>query len=173
MDVVKIGSFIKTLRKEKALTQEQFAEQFHVSRRTVSRWETGANLPDLDILLEIADYCNVELKELLDGERKSEKMDRELEQTVLQVAQYSNEDKIKLTKRIHVIFIAGLIAEIMHVITNSAQLHNLSGSFIQGFCGGAALGTLIFGVVMTSKYAKKIKAYKMRLLKGEKDHNKR
>ena len=41
MNQIKIGSFIKELRKEKGLTQEQFAELFNVSRRTVSRWETG------------------------------------------------------------------------------------------------------------------------------------
>jgi len=41
MDQVKIGEFLKTLRKEKGLTQEQLAEQFNVSRRTVSRWETS------------------------------------------------------------------------------------------------------------------------------------
>lgn len=41
MDQSKVGSFIKELRKEKSLTQEQLAEEFNVSRRTVSRWETG------------------------------------------------------------------------------------------------------------------------------------
>ena len=47
MDQIKIGSFMKELRKEKGLTQEQLAEQFDVSRRTVSRWETGSNLPNI------------------------------------------------------------------------------------------------------------------------------
>jgi DNA-binding XRE family transcriptional regulator len=42
MDQGRIGNFIKDLRKEKGLTQEQLAEQFAVSRRTVSRWETAA-----------------------------------------------------------------------------------------------------------------------------------
>ena len=55
MDQVKIGRFIKELRKEKGLTQEQQAEQSQVSRRTISRWETGSNLPDLDLLIEMAD----------------------------------------------------------------------------------------------------------------------
>ncbi len=41
MDQNKVGSFIKELRKVKNLTQEQLAEEFNVSRRTVSRWETG------------------------------------------------------------------------------------------------------------------------------------
>ena len=44
MEQQKVGSFLKTLRREKNLTQEQLAEQLHVSGRTVSRWETGESL---------------------------------------------------------------------------------------------------------------------------------
>lgn len=109
MNQIKIGAFIKELRKEKELTQEQLAEQFNVSRRTVSRWETGRNLPELDILIEMADYYEVELRELLNGERKSESMNKELEETVLKVAEYSNEDKLKITKRMHLLFFGGVI----------------------------------------------------------------
>lgn len=90
MDQKKIGGFLKELRKEKSMTQEQAAEVFGVSRRTVTRWETGSNMPDLDILVEMADYYDVDLRELFDGERKSEKMDKELEKTVKQAAEYSS-----------------------------------------------------------------------------------
>ena len=41
MDQIKIGSFLKQLRKEKELTQGQLAEKLNVSNRSVSRWETG------------------------------------------------------------------------------------------------------------------------------------
>ena len=44
MDTKKIGAFLKQCRKEKKLTQEQLAEKFGVSARTVSRWETGGSL---------------------------------------------------------------------------------------------------------------------------------
>ena len=43
MDQQKIGAFLKELRKEKNITQEELAEKMLVSRRTVSRWETGSN----------------------------------------------------------------------------------------------------------------------------------
>lgn len=56
MDTKKIGAFLKQCRKEKNLTQEQLAEKFGVSARTVSRWKTGSNMPDLSILVELADY---------------------------------------------------------------------------------------------------------------------
>ena len=51
MDVVKFGSFLKELRKEQGLTQEELAEKLGVTNRTVSRWETGTNIPDIDILI--------------------------------------------------------------------------------------------------------------------------
>ena len=41
MDQKKIGRFLKELRKEKVITQEQLDEKIKVSGRTVSRWETG------------------------------------------------------------------------------------------------------------------------------------
>lgn len=56
MDQVKIGNFLKKLRKEKGITQEQLAEILNVSGRTVSRWENGNNMPDISILVDIADY---------------------------------------------------------------------------------------------------------------------
>ncbi len=83
MNQQKIGTFLKELRNEKNITQEQLAEKLGVSRRTVSRWETGSNMPDLDLLIVMADHYEVDLRELLDGERNSEKMNKELEETVL------------------------------------------------------------------------------------------
>ena len=109
MDMIKIGIFLQELRKENSLTQEQLAEQLGVARRTVSRWETGNNMPDLDILVELSDLYSVDLREILSGERKSENMDQELKETVLQVADYSSEEKNRMLRRMHLLFIAGLI----------------------------------------------------------------
>lgn len=161
MNQIKIGVFIKELRKEKGLTQEQLAEQFNVSRRTVSRWETGSNLPELDILIEMADYYEVGIRELLNGERKSEDMSKELEETVLKVAEYSNEDKIKVTKRMHLLFIGGAVAAILYLVL---VFTDHADNFWGGLCLGIQSGMMIVGLVMTSKYAAKIRACKMRIL---------
>lgn len=98
MDAKKIGIFLRELRKEKGLTQEQLAEVLHVSGRTVSRWETGTNMPDLSILIQIAEFYEVEVKEILDGERKGEIMDKELKETLSKVADYSTLEKEKALK---------------------------------------------------------------------------
>lgn len=90
-----IGEFLKELRKEKELTQQQFAEILNVSNRTVSRWENGNNMPDLDVLIYISDYYEINLRELLDGERKSEKMNKEFEETILKAVDYTNTEAEK------------------------------------------------------------------------------
>ena len=93
MDQKKTGLFLRELRKEKELTQEQLAEQFNVSSRTVSRWETGSNMPDLSVLVELSDFYQVDIKEIIDGERKSENMNEETRETLVKVAEYTEEDK--------------------------------------------------------------------------------
>lgn len=98
MDTKKIGEFLKLLRKEKGLTQEQLAEILFVSGRTVSRWETGTNMPDLSILIQMAEFYAVEVKEILDGERKSGNMDKELKETLSKVADYNKLEKEKVAK---------------------------------------------------------------------------
>ncbi len=165
MNQQKIGSFLKELRKEKGLTQEQLAESLGTSRRTVSRWETGSNMPDLDILIDIADFYGVELRELLDGERKSEKMNKELEETVLKVADYSNDEKIKLTKYMHWVFILGLIAVFTNFIMNIFEPANPSAvfDFFEGMSLGISTGIIFLGVLATSKVGLKLKNAKLRI----------
>ena len=103
MNQVKIGEFLRELRKEKGLTQEQLAEQFNISRRSVSRWETGSNMPDVGLLIEIADFFEVDIREIIDGQRKSENMNKEKE-TLKKVAEYADTEKAKLKKKVSNIF---------------------------------------------------------------------
>lgn len=100
MDQIKMGSFLKKLRKEKGLTQEQLAEQLNVSNRSVSRWETGNTLPDISILIELAEFYDIDIKEIIDGERKSEKMNEQVKETLVTVADYTNAEKENIIKRL-------------------------------------------------------------------------
>lgn len=69
MDQVKIGKFIAALRKEKAMTQEQLGAKLGVTNKTVSRWETGTYLPDVEMLSLLSQEFGVSLNELVAGER--------------------------------------------------------------------------------------------------------
>ena len=168
MDLQKIGSFLKELRKEKELTQEQLAETLNVSRRTVSRWETGSNMPDLDLLMEMADLYQVELRELLNGERKNEPMNKELKETVLQVAEYSNAEKKRSTTIVRVYFVVGIIALIVNAIINMLETEETFWiGFLKGGTFALALTAMVFGILYTTGSMMKIQAFKMRLIGKE------
>lgn len=71
MDLKHVGNFIATLRKEKGLTQEKLGEQLGVSSKTVSKWERGVNAPDISLLESLSNILDVDIKEILNGERIS------------------------------------------------------------------------------------------------------
>ena len=110
MDQKKFGSFLRELRKEKQLTQEQLAERFGVTSRSVSRWETDSNMPDLSILVELADFYDVDIRDIIDGERKGEDMNKEEKERLQLVADYAETEKNTLLMRLRIISIVGLVS---------------------------------------------------------------
>ena len=171
MDLQKIGTFLKELRKEKDLTQEQLAETLNVTRRTVSRWETGSNMPDLDLLVEMADFYEVELRELLNGERKEkEQVNEELKETVLQVAEYSSEEKKRSTKIIRIYFVLGILALIANLVLNMQEIADIFWiSFLKGATFGMALIAMVMGILYTTDAMNRIQAFKKRILNKGKE----
>lgn len=69
MDQIKIGKFIAALRKEKGLTQEKLGEKLGVTNKTVSRWENGNYMPDVEMLSLLSEEFGVSINELISGER--------------------------------------------------------------------------------------------------------
>ncbi len=150
MNQQKTGGFLKELRKEKGITQEQLAEVFGVSSRTVSRWENGVNMPDLSLLAEIADYYNVDIREIIDGERKSENMDKEIKETVLKAAEYTDNEKMVLLKRIRKESISGTIALAVYLIIKVFDLS--AKSYLLEIVGTAALIIVALTPIMITFY---------------------
>ena len=72
MDQVKIGKFIAKLRNENNLTQEALGEKLGVTNKTISRWENGHYLPDIEMLQLLSKEFNVSINELITGERIQE-----------------------------------------------------------------------------------------------------
>lgn len=112
----KMGRMLRDLRKEKGLTQEQLAEHFGVSNRTISRWENGINMPDISVLVEIAEFYEVGILELIEGERTQEKMETDNNNQLKKIAEYSDEQNhmmiSKINKRDIVALAFGIIASI-------------------------------------------------------------
>lgn len=69
MDQIKTGKFISSMRKEQGLTQKDLAEKLFISDKTVSKWETGRGLPEVSLMLPLCEILNINVNELLTGER--------------------------------------------------------------------------------------------------------
>lgn len=71
IDNEKIGYFISELRKEKMMTQKDLADKLFVSDKTVSKWECGNSMPNIALLIPIAEVFGITVAELLKGERRN------------------------------------------------------------------------------------------------------
>ena len=65
---------IKTLRKQKGLSQEELSIKLNVVRQTVSKWEQGLSVPDAEMLISISKIFDTQVSEIL-GENIKEKND--------------------------------------------------------------------------------------------------
>lgn len=92
MDKEKFGAFVARLRKDRGLTQKELADQLFVSNKAVSKWETGVSIPDVGLLIPLAEALGVTVTELLSGERQSQPMDAEqVEKVVKKAIVYAEE----------------------------------------------------------------------------------
>ena len=60
-----VATSIKKLRQEKQLSQEQLAEQLHVTRQALSNWENGKTQPDVDTLTQLASIFDVSIERII------------------------------------------------------------------------------------------------------------
>ena len=143
MNQKKIGSFLKELRKEMGITQEEFAEKLDVSSRTISRWETGANMPDISLLVK-------EAKKVAEA-----------------MSDYATAEKAVLLKRVKVISIIGLVALIIGLIMESICYDSMIPIYesIKGICLGLGVGALVTMVLYTTGILEKIKNKKSKQIK--------
>ena len=157
IDQIKIGGFLRELRKEKVLTQEQLAEKFGVSSRSVSRWENGNTMPELGILVELADYYEVDIKEIIDGERKSEIMEKEQKETLRKVADYAEVEKKLAVKRRCIVTFVGTLMFALSIMIGYIVFPKLpEGSILRNGSLGLGIGViglvLLWGIVIHENY---------------------
>jgi transcriptional regulator with XRE-family HTH domain len=160
MDQIKIGAFLKELRKERNLSQEQLADKFNVSARSISRWENGKTMPDISILIELADFYDIDIRELISGERKSEKMEENLKETLEMVAEYTEADKAKILKKVYICGVCTLITSvaslILYFITYYWNTEIVLTPFLLILASGIfGINTMLAGLQLKGKMSKK------------------
>lgn len=170
MNQQRTGEFLKNLRKSKSMTQEQLAEHFGVSSRTVSRWETGSNMPDLDILIELADFYNVDIREIIDGKGKSENMNNETKETLLKVAEYADVEKRKLKSRMLNMSIATFIFLVIFCLSHTGIFNCLPiepneqvNDFLSGFSLGISMVCLGLNILYLCGFLDKTRECKLKI----------
>ena len=101
MNQIKIGKFIASCRKEQGMTQANLAEKLGITDRAVSKWENGKSMPDSGIMLELCELLEINVNELLSGEKidmnnYEEKTEENLRQVLNRVEKILNENRVLL-----------------------------------------------------------------------------
>lgn len=129
MDTVKIGKYIAGKRKALGMTQAQVAEKLGMSDKSVSKWERGHNMPDISLLVEISEFFDVSIPEIINGERKSENMNEEVKEVAEKLSDYAGEEKINMIKNVRNLSITGVCALILCYILEAAGVSGQNSFF--------------------------------------------
>ena len=110
---------LKTLRKNKGLSQEELSIKLNVVRQTISKWETGLSVPDAEMLVTISEFFETPVSEIL-GENieKKEKDDLKVISEKLEVVneQLSNYQKEKRKKKIQALIIIDISIILLFIL---------------------------------------------------------
>lgn len=143
MDLVKIGKFIASLRKDKNLTQEELAEKLYVTDRAVSKWERGLSLPDAGNMLDLCNILGITVNELLNGEKINMKdYEKKTENLLLEMAKQEEVKNKKLLADMWVIMITALLfyAGIITIAATTLEQGPVLGIII---CASTALLVIV------------------------------
>ena len=103
MDQVKIGKFIAQCRNEKNITQEELGEKLGVTNKTISRWENGHYLPDIEMMQLLSKEFNISINELISGEKIKDSDYKEKAESnliaVLENSSFTLKEKIDFYKK--------------------------------------------------------------------------
>ena len=139
MDQIKIGKFISSCRKEQGMTQAVLAEKLGISDRAVSKWETGKSLPDSGIMLELCELLNINVNELLSGEKiMTETYNKKAEENLFELKKEIEEKNRLLLNLEFIIGIPSILASLaLCVIAGYVEMP-----------AGLRIGIIVFAVVM-------------------------
>lgn len=156
MNQEKIGKFIAKKRKEKNLTQSELAEKLGVTDKSVGNWENGRNMPDLSLFKPLCDELEININDLLSGEKISkEKYQEKFEENIVNTINYSNKRIRKYNSSIAIILLVFGLMLIISAITIFPSESSWGSIY-------SVIGSMIF-IIGISKVTYKM-AYWKRLL---------
>lgn len=114
LDKIRFGEFISELRKKKGYTQKELAQRLFISDKAISKWECGISMPDITLLIPLANILDVTVTELLQNRKFEDSTDmnpQQVETLVKKAINFSEEDqkKKKKQKLKHVMIFAACI----------------------------------------------------------------
>ena len=130
MNQDKIGKFIAKKRKEKNLTQIQFAEKLGVSDRSVSNWENGKNMPYMSLFPIISKELNITINDLMSGEIVEKKeYQQKFEENIIYTIDNRVKKENKLLKIVLLILFAIFFISVMYVSVESIYMQSKMDSY--------------------------------------------
>ena len=143
MDSIKIGKFIADCRKKKNITQEKLAEKLYITNRAVSKWERGLSLPDADKMLELCNILDINVNELLNGEKiDMENYEKKTEELLIELAR---QEKIKNKRLITDMWVLTITTFIFYVSLVSMSCILLEKGLILGII--ICVSTIVFVII--------------------------
>lgn len=146
MDKITVGNFLVELRNEKKLTQEQLAEKMNVGGKTISKWECGNSMPDLETLVELAEFYDVSLYELIQGKRV-----RNIFITKKSFQKVINKNSLTKIVIIKIISAIILLATIIFMTISTIYAFNNYNQFATYEMSGGNDGLYIDGIVVKNR----------------------
>lgn len=126
MNQEKIGKFIAECRKEAGFTQASLGEKLGITDRAVSKWENGKSMPDISIMMELCELLNINVNELLTGERLSmENYKQKAEENLLELQNQEELNNKKLLMLETVIGYLSSIAFLVMIFAASFAVENI------------------------------------------------
>ncbi len=123
MDLIKIGKFIAEARKKKNITQEELAKKLLITDRAVSKWERGLSLPDADKMLDLCNILDINVNELLNGEKIDIKnYEKKNEELLIELAKQEELKNKKMITDMYVLAITTIIFYIGIILLASYTL---------------------------------------------------
>lgn len=131
MDFEKIGQFLRALRKERNLTQDQLAAELNFDRSVISKWECSKKLPSVENIDALAKFYNVSINELVYGARMNKENARDIRNLPIKIISDSERTIHRIRMTCLITAIAAIILVLMGYFVsnyNSIKVYRVGGS---------------------------------------------